>query len=50
MSVALLENFEFSIPIGSEYKKIYRRPVGLMAPMSDDPVSVWMGLKVKSVK
>lgn len=48
--VTLLENFEFSLPPQTEKTRIYRRPIGLMAPMVEGGRGAWMGLVVKSLE
>jgi len=47
--VALLENFEFSLPPQNEKTKIYRKPCHLMMPMAKGEKGVWMGLLIKPV-
>ncbi|KAI0253563.1 cytochrome P450 [Lactifluus subvellereus] len=49
IAVTLLENFEFSLPPQTEKTRIYRKPAGLMLPMTEGERGVWMGLVVKSV-
>jgi len=48
-AVALLENFEFSLPPKNEKTRIYRKPSGLMTPMAKGSPGGWMGLVIKSV-
>ncbi|KAF8258386.1 cytochrome P450 [Lactarius quietus] len=45
--LALLENFEFSLPPQNEKTKVYRRPCHLMVPMAEGEKGVWMGLLIK---
>ncbi|KAH9066249.1 cytochrome P450 [Lactarius vividus] len=45
--LALLENFEFSLPPQNEKTKIYRRPSHLMLPMREGQKGTWMGLLIK---
>jgi len=47
--LALLENFEFSLPPQNEKTKIYRKPTQLMMPMAQGEKGVWMGLLIKPV-
>ena len=47
--LALLENFEFSLPPQNEKTKIYRRPCQMMLPQAKGAKGVWMGLLVKLV-
>jgi len=47
--LALLENFEFSLPPQNEKTKIYRKPCHLMMPMAKGENGVWMGLVIKPV-
>ena len=47
--LALLENFEFSLPPQNENTKIYRKPCQLMIPMAKGEMGVWMGLLIKPV-
>ena len=49
IAVALLENFEFSLPPQNEKTRIYRKPSGLMIPMAEGELGAWMGLVIKSV-
>ncbi|KAI0253566.1 cytochrome P450 [Lactifluus subvellereus] len=49
IAVTLLENFEFSLPPQTEKTRIYRKPAGLMLPMTEGERGAWMGLVVKSV-
>jgi hypothetical protein len=48
-AVALLENFEFSLPPQNEKTRIYRKPSSLMTPMAKGSPGGWMGLVIKSV-
>ncbi|KAH9066230.1 cytochrome P450 [Lactarius vividus] len=49
--VALLENFEFSLPPQTKKTRIYRKPAGgLMTPMVEGGLGPWMGLVVKSLE
>jgi hypothetical protein len=48
--VTLLENFEISLPPQTEKTRIYRKPIGLMAPMAEGRRGAWMGLVVKSLE
>ncbi|KAF8266042.1 cytochrome P450 [Lactarius quietus] len=48
--LALLENFEFSLPPQNEKTKIYRKPCFLMMPMAKGEKGAWMGLLIKRVK
>jgi len=47
-AVALLENFEFSLP-QNEKTRIYCKPSSLMTPMAKGSPGGWMGLVIKSV-
>jgi len=47
--LALLENFEFSLPPQNEKTKIYRKPGYVMLPMAKGEKGVWMGLLIKPV-
>ncbi|KAF8267874.1 cytochrome P450 [Lactarius quietus] len=47
--VALLENFEFSLPPQNEKTKICRRPCQIMLPQAGGEKGVWMGLHIKWV-
>jgi len=47
--LALLENFEFSLPPQNEKTKIHRRPCRMMLPQADGAKGVWMGLLIKPV-
>lgn len=47
--LALLENFEFSLPPQNEKTKIRHRPCQIMLPQADGEKGVWMGLRIKSV-
>ncbi|KAI0284849.1 cytochrome P450 [Russula brevipes] len=49
VAIALLENFEFSLPPQNEKTRIYRKPSGLMMPMAEGELGAWMGLVIKSV-
>jgi hypothetical protein len=49
IAVALIENFEFSLPPQNDQTRIYRKPTGLMVPMAEAGQGAWMGLVVKSV-
>ena len=48
IAATLVENFEFSLPPQTADNIVRRRPSGLMAPMADGHLGIWMGLKVKS--
>ena len=50
MILALLENFEFSLPPQNEKTKIYRKPSQFMLPMAEGQKGVWMGLLIKPLK
>jgi hypothetical protein len=50
IAVALLENFEFSLPPQNEKTRIYRKPSRLMASMVEGNPGAWMGLVIKSVE
>ncbi|KAH9173529.1 cytochrome P450 [Lactarius sanguifluus] len=45
--LALVENFEFSLPLQNEKTKIYRRPSHVMLPMREGQEGTWMGLHIK---
>ncbi|KAH8995444.1 cytochrome P450 [Lactarius akahatsu] len=45
--LALLDNFEFSLPPQNEKTKIYRRPSHVMLPMREGKEGTWMGLHIK---
>jgi len=45
--LALLENFEFSLPPQNEKTKIYRKPSFLMLPVAKGEKGYWMGLLIK---
>ncbi|THH11303.1 hypothetical protein EW146_g8088 [Bondarzewia mesenterica] len=47
--VALLENFEFSLPKDSDKKKIQKKPTAIMVPLVEGYHGSWMGLNVKTV-
>ncbi|KAH9018119.1 cytochrome P450 [Lactarius pseudohatsudake] len=47
--LALLENFEISLPPQNEKTKIYRRPSHVMLPMREGQNGTWMGLHIKSL-
>ena len=47
--VALLENFEFSLPPQNERSKIYRKPSQIMLPMAEGENGAWMGLRIKTL-
>ncbi|VDB99467.1 unnamed protein product [Peniophora sp. CBMAI 1063] len=47
IAATLLESFEFALPEQTEENIIRRKPSGLMAPMADGHMGIWMGLKVK---
>ncbi|KAH8995441.1 cytochrome P450 [Lactarius akahatsu] len=47
--LALVENFEFSLPPQSEKTKIYRRPSRFMLPVPEGQEETWMGLHIKSL-
>ena len=49
MILALLENFEFSLPPQNEKTTIYRKPCHIMVPMAKGEKGVWMGLHIKRV-
>lgn len=48
--ITLLENFEISLPPQTEKTRVYRKPIGLMAPMAEGRREPWMGLVVKSLE
>jgi hypothetical protein len=50
IAVALLENFEFSLPPQNEKTRIYRKPSRPMTPMIEGNPGAWMGLVIKSVE
>ncbi|KAI9449717.1 cytochrome P450 [Lactarius psammicola] len=45
--LALLENFEFSLPPQNEKTKIYRKPSFAMSPVAKGEKGTWMGLLIK---
>ena len=45
--LALLENFEISLPSQNERAKIYRKPCQIMLPTAEGEKGVWMGLLIK---
>ncbi|KAH9025548.1 cytochrome P450 [Lactarius hengduanensis] len=45
--LALVENFEFSLPPQNEKTRIYRRPTHVMMPMREGQKGTWMGLHIK---
>ncbi|KAH9066246.1 cytochrome P450 [Lactarius vividus] len=45
--LALLENFEFSLPPQTEKTKIYRRPSHVMLPLTEGQKGPWMSLRIK---
>ncbi|KAI9446037.1 cytochrome P450 [Lactarius indigo] len=45
--LALVENFEFSLPPQNEKTKVYRRPSHVMLPMREGQNGTWMGLHIK---
>ncbi|KAH9023972.1 cytochrome P450 [Lactarius pseudohatsudake] len=45
--LALLENFEFSLPPQNEKTRVYRRPSHVMLPMREGQKGTWMGLHIK---
>jgi hypothetical protein len=47
--LALLENFEFSLPPQSKRNKVYRKPGHIMLPMAEGKKGIWMGLLIKPV-
>jgi hypothetical protein len=47
--LALLENFEFSLPPQNKKTKIYRKPGYVMLPMAEGEKGIWMGLHIKPV-
>jgi hypothetical protein len=49
IAVALIENFEFSLPPQNDQTQIYHKPTGLMVPMAKAGQGAWMGLVVRSV-
>jgi len=49
IAIALIENFEFSLPPQNEKTRIYRKPSGLMFPMAEAGQGAWMGLIVKPI-
>ena len=50
IATALIENFEFSLPPRTEKTRIYRKPAGVMMPMTEARPGAWMGLVVKSIE
>jgi hypothetical protein len=51
IATSLIKNFEFSLPPQNEKTRIYRKPVGMMLPMTEEEgLGAWMGLVVKSVE
>jgi len=47
--LALLENFEISLPPQNEKTKIYRKPSHVMLPAVEGEKGTWMGLLIKSL-
>ncbi|KAH9025546.1 cytochrome P450, partial [Lactarius hengduanensis] len=47
--LALVENFEFSLPPQNEKTRIYRRPTHVMMPMRLGQKGTWMGLHIRSL-
>jgi hypothetical protein len=47
--LALLENFEISLPPQSKENKVYRKPAYIMLPMAEGEKGIWMGLHIKPV-
>jgi hypothetical protein len=47
--LALLENFEFSLPPQSKKNKVYRKPGYIMLPMAEGEKGIWMGLHITPV-
>lgn len=47
--LALLENFEFSLPPQNKKTKIHRKPGYIMLPMAEGEKGIWMGLHIKPV-
>jgi len=47
ITLALLENFEFSLPPQNEKTKIYRKPSQVMLPVAKGEKGYWMGLFIK---
>ncbi|KAH9011066.1 cytochrome P450 [Lactarius hengduanensis] len=45
--LALVENFEISLPPQNEKTRIYRRPTHVMVPMREGQKGTWMGLHIK---
>ncbi|KAH9173526.1 cytochrome P450 [Lactarius sanguifluus] len=45
--LALVENFEFSLPLQNEKTKIYRKPSLVMLPVPKGQEETWMGLHIK---
>ena len=48
--IALLENFELSLPPQTDKTRVYRKPIALMLPMAEGRRGSWMGLAVKSLE
>jgi len=48
--VALVENFQISLPPQTEKTRIYRKPIGMMIPTVEGRRGAWMGLVVKSLE
>ncbi|KAI0263463.1 cytochrome P450 [Gloeopeniophorella convolvens] len=48
--VAILENFEVSLPEQTQKTRIYRKPSHVMLPMADGHKGAWMGLHVSPVE
>ncbi|KZV64465.1 cytochrome P450 [Peniophora sp. CONT] len=48
IAATLIENFEFALPPQTKDNIIKRMPTGIMAPMADGHVGIWMGLTVKA--
>jgi len=49
IAATLIEKFEFELPPQTEKTRIIRKPTGLMVPMAEGYLGVWMGLRVKSL-
>jgi len=46
--ITLIENFELSLPPQTDKTRVYRKPIGMMVPMTEGRKGPWMGLVVKS--
>ncbi|KAI0263467.1 cytochrome P450 [Gloeopeniophorella convolvens] len=49
IAITLLENFEFSMPPPNEKTRVYRKPSGIMMPMCEGELGVWLGLVIKAL-